>query len=122
MIITDLPPVQPVAGESERARSDGAIYLRIRAISGDNYEIEGERTPDDRYAELKAALDKKFERMFQLKQELDKTSAETQAKWDEYYALSQAYEKALKRIIAVWVTDNADSIPDRIRPNAHFAR
>ena len=122
MFITDLPPVQPVAGETERARSDGAVYLQIRAISGDNYEVEGARTPDDRYAELKAALDKKFERMFQLKQELDKTSAETQDKWDEYYALKQSYEKALKRIIAVWVSDSSDNFPDRIRPNFEFAR
>lgn len=110
MITMDLPYVQPVSGEAERTRGDGSVYLKIQAeVSGDNYEVEGDKTPDDRYNELKAALDKKFQRMFELKAELDRANAETQEKWNEYYALNQAYEKALKRIIAVWVMDCSDA-------------
>lgn len=65
---------------------------------------------------MKAALDKKFERMFELKAELDKENSETQAKWNEYYALNRAYEKALKRIIAVWVMDCSEHMAPRPQP------
>ena len=120
MIIQDLPYVQPVSGETERTRGDGSVYLKVEAdgsirIDGDNYQIENEKSADARYDELKAALDKKFERMFELKKELDEENSETQAKWNEYYALNRAYERALKRIIAVWVTDCSE-LPPRPQP------
>ncbi len=120
MIIQDLPYVQPVSGETERTRGDGSVYLKVEAdgsirIDGDNYQIEDEKSADARYDELKAALDKKFERMFELKKELDEENSETQAKWNEYYALNRAYERALKRIIAVWVTDCSE-LPPRPQP------
>lgn len=120
MIIQDLPYVQPVSGETERTRGDGSVYLKVEAdgsirIDGDNYQIENEKSADARYDELKAALDKKFERMFELKKELDAENSETQAKWNEYYALNRAYERALKRIIAVWVTDCSE-LPPRPQP------
>lgn len=121
MVMQDLLYVQPTAGETERTRGDGSIYLKIAAdgsleIGGDNYEVENEMTADKRYDEMKAALDKKFERMFELKAELDKENSETQAKWNEYYALNRAYEKALKRIIAVWVMDCSEHMAPRPQP------
>jgi len=58
-----------------------------------NYLIEGEqKTADERYNELKAAL--------------DKAQSAMSSKWNEYYALSEKYNKELKKIIAAWVTEN----------------
>lgn len=75
-----------------------------RLTSGENYEIEN--SADSRYEQLKAALDEKFDKMFRLKAELDAQNAETEKKWNEYYAMRNAYEKQLKRIISIWVMDS----------------
>ena len=72
-----------------------------------NYLIEGEqKTADERYNELKAALDERFKHMFELKAALDKAQSAMSSKWNEYYALSEKYNKELKKIIAAWVTEN----------------
>ncbi len=60
---------------------------------------------DSRYEEMKASLDARFSKMFELKAELDRSQAEVSAKWEEYNVLRQAYERQLKRIIADWVTE-----------------
>ena len=44
--------------------------------------------------------------MFALKAELDKMSAENEAKWQEYWTMHEAYQRQLKRLIAVWVMDS----------------
>lgn len=78
--------------------------LPLINVSGENYEVE--TGADSRYEELKAALDEKFSKMFELKAELDKMNAENDRKWQEYWTMHQAYEKQLKRLIAVWVMDS----------------
>lgn len=69
------------------------------------FSQEPVKDADARYQEMKDVLDERFDYMFQLKKELDAASAATNAKWDEYYQLRQAYEKQLKKLIADWVTD-----------------
>ena len=92
----------------------GTVIVKIqpRATATDgNYAIEGEtpsdnkRTPDEKYAELKAKLDERFAYMFQLNKEMDEQNQLANAKWEEYYSLREAYEKQLKKIIADWVTE-----------------
>ena len=80
------------------------IELPDITVVGENYEIEN--SADSRYEELKAALDARFEKMFALKAELDKMSAENEAKWQEYWTMHEAYQRQLKRLIAVWVMDS----------------
>lgn len=62
------------------------------------------RGADVSYDKLKAELDARFERMFALKAELEKSSFENEKKWNEYYKLNEEYNKRLKRLIADWAT------------------
>ena len=84
---------------------------RITPADG-NYVVEGDDaesgTPDaeKRYAALKKALDERFAAMFDLKAWLDKQQSAMAAKWDEYYALHEKYNRELQRIIASWVTES----------------
>lgn len=70
-----------------------------------NYVVEGEQNAEQRYNDMKAALDAKFEHMFELKASLEKEQQQMSAKWEEYYALHDRYNKELKKIIAAWVVD-----------------
>ena len=76
-----------------------------------NYEIDGDmlqektKSPDERYAEMKAKLDERFAYMFELKDEIEKHNSLSNAMWEEYHALREAYERQLKKIIADWVTE-----------------
>lgn len=72
--------------------------------SGEDYRIE--TSADSRYEEMKAELDERFEKMFALKAELDRASQENEKKWQEYWEMHNAYEKQLKRLIAIWVMDS----------------
>ena len=101
----------------------GTIVVRVVPQSQDkaatpNYAIEGEtpsqpmplpatpqQTADARYNELKAKLDERFAFMFDLKKELEAQQSDTQKKWEEYYALRNAYERQLKKLIADWVSN-----------------
>lgn len=74
-----------------------------RAADG-NYIIEG--SAQDRYNELKAKLDERFEHMFRLKAELEKAQSKLSAKWEEYHMLNERYNRELKKIIAAWVTES----------------
>ena len=58
---------------------------------------------DRRYNELKAQLDAQYAHMFDLKNELDTMQSMQTAKWEEYHALHQSYERQLKFVIADWV-------------------
>ena len=83
---------------------------KTRAYDG-NYDIDGEFSqdtkvsPDEKYAEMKKKLDERFAYMFELKKEMDEQNQLANAKWEEYYALREAYERQLKKIIADWVTE-----------------
>ncbi len=83
---------------------------RAKAYDG-NYDIDGEFSqdtkvsPDEKYAEMKKKLDERFAYMFELKKEMDEQNQLANAKWEEYYALREAYERQLKKIIADWVTE-----------------
>ena len=92
----------------------GTVIVKVmpRASAADgNYVIEGEdykeqkKTPDEKYAEMKAELDARFKHMFELKNEIDRQNKLMGDKWDEYYVLREAYEKELKKIVADWVTE-----------------
>lgn len=92
----------------------GTIIVKMlpdSAVKNDgNYAVDpgfsqDAASADSRYNEMKQVLDERFAYMFDLKKNLDTTQADTAAKWDEYYAMRQAYEKQLKKIIADWVTD-----------------
>lgn len=58
------------------------------------------------YRKMKEQLDENFKIMFELKKELDASQSRMSAKWEEYYALQQAYNKQLQKIVASWVTDS----------------
>lgn len=79
---------------------------RVQNADG-NYVVEGEenKNAQERYNELKAALDERFSHMFELKAALDRIQSETSKKWDEYYTLHDKYNKELKKIIALWVME-----------------
>lgn len=97
-----------LAGGTHDPRPDGTIYIKAVPpcvnVSGENYEIEN--SADKRYEEMKAMLDKKFERMFAIKAKLNEINSKTDKMWEEYHSLNREYEKQLKAIIAVWVTEN----------------
>ncbi len=93
-------------GESENLKG---IASRTESADGD-YMIDadmsfGGKSADDRYAELKAALDEKFSYMFELKASLDRMQSEIGEKWNEYYALQEKYNHELKKIVGSWVTE-----------------
>lgn len=56
------------------------------------------------YNDQKQALDKKYEYMFTLKQELSDSHKKTDLLLDEYHALKKSYNHELKSIVANWVT------------------
>lgn len=71
-----------------------------------NYIVDdGNLTAQQRYDELKKALDERFSYMFELKAQLDKQQSIMGVKWDEYYKLHEKYNQELKKIIASWVTE-----------------
>lgn len=99
-------------------------------VSGDdtNYRYDGEtneregekrrrppvpRTADEQmsdvdksYIDKKHKLDEDFRIMFELKKQLDCYQGTMSAKWEEYYALQQAYNEELQKLVSAWVTDN----------------
>ena len=92
---------------------NGTVIVKVipsaNAYDG-NYTVDGEetkKTPDERYAEMKAKLDERFSYMFELKKEMDEHNMQANAKWEEYHALHQAYERQLKKLIADWVTEQS---------------
>lgn len=109
----------PVKGEIV-IKLGGEEQRKISLPKGDVYEVEGEtsapvrpekqpRTVSDadaNFQKMKDKLNENFKYMFELKSELEQMQNITQNKWNEYYALRDAYEKQLKKIIADWVTDN----------------
>lgn len=107
-----VPAAAPRHIEKPPLAGDNAVVIQIlphRAKTADgNYVVEGEQksTADDKYAELKKALDERFKHMFELKAKLDKAQSLMSAKWDEYYVLHEQYNRELKKIIAAWVTEN----------------
>lgn len=58
-----------------------------------------------RFEQMKQKLNERFKYMFDLKKNLDYQQAVNSANWNEYYALQQAYEKEMKKLVADWVTD-----------------
>lgn len=83
----------------------GAAQTDGDYVIDEGMSVTPHKTADEKYAEMKAALDERFERMFELKNEIDKHNQQANAYWEEYYALRDAYEKQLKKIIADWVTE-----------------
>ena len=61
---------------------------------------------DKSYIEKKKKLDEEFKIMFELKKQLDACQGAMSAKWEEYYALSRAYNEELQKLVASWVTDS----------------
>ena len=54
---------------------------------------------------LKAALDERFAYMFELKAALENAQGIMSAKWEEYYAMHEKYNRELKKIVSAWVTE-----------------
>ena len=61
---------------------------------------------DKSYIDRKRKLDEEFKIMFELKKQLDSYQGAMSAKWEEYYALSRAYNEELQKLVSSWVTDN----------------
>ena len=96
--------------EYEPLNENQSIIVRVlpkrtESVDG-NYVVEGtgEVTAQSSYEEMKKKLDEKFSKMFELKAELDDAQSKMSAKWEEYYALRDKYNRELKRIISAWVT------------------
>lgn len=96
-----LPQIQPKIVNVEKPATPGTVYVQLEKAVDGSYVLE--QSADARYKELKAKLDENFKQMFALKTALEKQQAITSAKWDEYYALRNEYEKQLKKIVADWV-------------------
>jgi len=86
-------------------------YKQIKKNNDKNCKQQGQKTKkfcaDARYKILKHKLDDRFEKMFELKEELDKMSFDQSQKWEEYWALKRHYDKQLNMIIADWVMASA---------------
>ena len=76
----------------------------VLSVDGD-YRIEGERTKTT-YESLKSALDERFSAMFAIKEQLCALHDEESKLRDEYYALKEAYDRELKKIIAAYVVES----------------
>ena len=125
----------PSAGFKEATKAplagDGAVIVklmphRIERADGD-YVVDGDKkSVTERYDEMKKALDERFESMFELKKELDRQQSEISAKWDEYYALHEKYNRELKKIIAAWVTESnyvdGDEVDIPTPPSRNYKR
>ena len=89
---------------------DGTVIVKLVPLKAEradgNYIVDdGNLTAQQRYDELKKALDERFSYMFELKAQLDKQQSIMGVKWDEYYKLHEKYNQELKKIIASWVTE-----------------
>lgn len=87
--------------DGEKSKPQPRPYPSHRPQPRDVSNIES----DTKYNEMKKQLDENFKVMFDLKKELDAAQSRMSAKWEEYYALQQAYNKQLQKIVASWVTD-----------------
>ena len=113
-ILLALTAAVPSEGFKEAAKEplieDPAIIVRVlpkRTEAADgNYVLDNESKAklETRYEEMKKNLDEKFERMFELKAELDAAQNKISEKWEEYHALREKYNRELKRIISAWLT------------------
>ena len=82
------------------------VLPKRTATTDGNYVLDGESEDkvQTRYEEMKKNLDEKFQKMFELKAELDAVQGKISEKWEEYYALREKYNRELKRIISAWLT------------------
>lgn len=53
-----------------------------------------------------AQLNEKFSYMFELKERLDEYEKQTAKLWNEYYAIKDVYDRALKKYSEKWAEDN----------------
>lgn len=118
-----LASLVPAPGHKEIVKlplaGDGSVIVKVmphRAITADgDYLIEGQtKDATGRYEELKRALDERYSRMFDLREEINRTRGEVKDKLEEYRALRESYHRELKRIIATWVTES-DYFSDNAR-------
>lgn len=99
-------PAPPAPGGTIIVRIIPDVNRNIENTKGNiPTQFSAEQTPDDRYNALKAKLDERFSKMFDIKKEIDTMNDSVTSKWEEYNALRQIYERQLKRIISEWVTD-----------------
>lgn len=118
-----LPLGAGTAATADKA-PDGAVLVKIlpvprvierkAEVKSADYVMENDA--DAIYEKLKAELDAKFAKMFELKSELDAQQEIASKKWNEYWTMNEAYNKQLKKIVAAWVTQNQMSGEDRPTP------
>ena len=53
-----------------------------------------------------ATLDEKFGYMYELKAKLDAREKESAKMWSEYYAIKEAYDRAVAKYVEKWAEDN----------------
>lgn len=105
IIVTDGGDVAPdfkFDGEKDKNKDESKNYPSKRPAPQPREGTEA----DGNYQKMKQQLDENFKVMFELKKELDASQSRMSAKWEEYYALQQAYNKQLQKIVASWVTDS----------------
>ena len=115
-IAVTLAALLPAAGMKEKIKqplADKADKAAVRVlphksapVDGD-YTVDGEMnvSADEHYKQLKAALDERFAYMFELKAALENAQGIMSAKWEEYYAMHEKYNRELKKIVGAWVTE-----------------
>ena len=56
----------------------------------------------------KEELNKRYEKMFEMKSRLDEINKESDALWREYYAMRESYDRQYKRIVSEWARDSLE--------------
>lgn len=111
---SEKPMVKPPRAETKEGTT---------LMSDGNYVVEGETpsVPQNNVTEQKPVLDadaifeyrkdeldKRYAKMFELKNKLDEINKESEELWREYYAMRESYDKAYKRLVGLWAQESKE--------------
>ena len=82
--------------QSKDVRSDGETVQKPNIDADAMFEYS------------KSELDKRYAKMFELKERLDEINKESEELWREYYAMRDNYDKAYKRLVGLWAQESKD--------------
>ena len=95
---------KPAADKGSAADNKTAAGKTGRSASEDGAVFDADAIFEYR----KEELNKRYEKMFEMKSRLDEINKESDALWREYYAMRESYDRQYKRIVSEWARDSLE--------------
>ncbi|GEM_PF-3038195 len=95
---------KPAADKGSAADNKTAEGKTGRSASEDGAVFDADAIFEYR----KEELNKRYEKMFEMKSRLDEINKESDALWREYYAMRESYDRQYKRIVSEWARDSLE--------------